>query len=40
MLPFTTYHYNLGEDILEYADTERDLVVDITSHFTFAVRRA
>ena len=36
MLPFTTYHYNLGEDILEYAVTERDLGVDITSNFTFA----
>ena len=25
----------LGEDILAYADTERDLGVDITSNFTF-----
>ena len=25
MLTFTTYHYNNLKDILEYADTERDL---------------
>ena len=33
MLTFTTYHYNL-KDILEYADTERDLGVDISSIIT------
>ena len=35
MLPFVAYHYNLGENLLEYADSERDLGVDITSNFIY-----
>ena len=35
MLPFTTNSYNLGENFLAYADSEKDLGVDITSNFTF-----
>ena len=30
MLPFVEFHYNLGENLLEYADNEKDLGVDIT----------
>ena len=35
MLPFVLYHYKLGENILAYADSERDLGVDISNNFTF-----
>ena len=37
MLPFVGYHYNLGENFLEYADSEKDLGVDITSNFSYNV---
>ena len=41
MLPFTAYHYNLDENLLEneYADNEKDLGVDITSNFSYNERR-
>ena len=35
MLPFTTNNYQLGENLLAYADSEKDLGVDITNNFTF-----
>ena len=35
MLPFVLYHYKLGDNILAYADSERDLGVDISNNFTF-----
>ena len=28
-------HYNLEENLLEYADNEKDLGVDITSNFSY-----
>ena len=35
MLPFVAFHYKLGENLLEYADNEKDLGVDITSNFSY-----
>ena len=35
MLPFSAFHYKLGENLLEYADNEKDLGVDITSNFSY-----
>ena len=35
MLPFVAYHYNLAENILEYADSEKDLGVHINKNFNF-----
>ena len=35
MLPFVAFHYKLGEKLLEYADNEKDLGVDITSNFSY-----
>ena len=35
MLPFVAYHYHLGENILKYADSERDLGVLINNDFNF-----
>ena len=35
MLPFVTSHYYLGENLLEYADSEKDLGVVITSYLNF-----
>ena len=34
MLPFVAFHYNLGENLLEHADNEKDLGVDITSNLS------
>ena len=34
MLPFVEYHYKLAENLLEYADSEKDLGVYITRNFT------
>ena len=35
MLPFVAYHYYLGENLLEYADSEKDLGVLINNEFNF-----
>ena len=35
MLPFVAYHYHLGENLLSYADSEKDLGVHISKRFTF-----
>ena len=35
MLPFVAYYYYLGENILEYADSEKDLGVLINTAFKF-----
>ena len=35
MLPFVAYHYHLGENLLEYADIEKDLGVNINKNFNF-----
>ena len=35
MLPFVSVHYLLGENFLSYADSERDLGVEINSKFSF-----
>ena len=35
MLPFVESHYYLAENLLAYADNERDLAVDINSSFNF-----
>ncbi len=35
ILPSIQYNYYLGDDMLNYADCERDLGVDMTRNFTF-----
>ena len=35
MLPFVAFHYNLRENLLEYAGNEKDLGVDITSNLSY-----
>ena len=35
MLPFVAYHYHLGENLLSYAESEKDLGVHINKSFTF-----
>ena len=35
MLPFVAYHYQLGENLHVYADSEKDLGVSITSNFSY-----
>ena len=35
MLPFVAYHYHLGENLLSYADSEKDLGVHINKSCTF-----
>ena len=35
MLPFVAYHYHLGENVLSYADSEKDLGVHINKSFNF-----
>ena len=35
MLPFVAYHYHLRENLLSYADSEKDLGVYINKSFTF-----
>ena len=35
MLPFVAYHYHLGENLISYADSEKDLGVHINKSFTF-----
>ena len=35
MLPFVASHYYLGENLLEYADSEKDLGIVITSNLNF-----
>ena len=35
MLPFVAYHYHLAENILSYADSERDLGVHVNKSFNF-----
>ena len=35
MLPFVAYHYNLAENLLSYADSEKDLGVFINTNFNF-----
>ncbi|MCP4461111.1 MAG: hypothetical protein GY816_24285, partial [Cytophagales bacterium] len=35
ILPNIGYIYNLGDSMLQFADTERDLGVDMTKNFTF-----
>ena len=35
MLPFVAYHYYLAENLLEYADSEKDLGVYIKKTFSF-----
>ena len=35
MLPFVLHHYHLSENLFSYADSERDLGVDINSSFNF-----
>ena len=33
MLPFVAYHYHLGENLLSYADSEKDLGVYVNKSF-------
>ena len=35
MLPFVAYHYNLGENLLSYTDSEKDLGVHLNKSFNF-----
>ena len=35
MLPFAIHHYHMAENLLSYADSERDLGVHVTSNFDF-----
>ena len=35
MLPFVAYHYHLGENLLSYADNEKDLDVLVNKSFNF-----
>ena len=35
MLPFVAYHYHLEENLLSYADSEKDLGVHINKSFAF-----
>ena len=35
MLPFVEYHYYLAENLLKYADSEKDLGVYINKKFNF-----
>ena len=35
MLPFVAYHYHLAENLLSYADSERDLGVHVNKSFNF-----
>ena len=35
MLPFVAYHYHLGENLLSYADSEKDLGVHVNKNFNF-----
>ena len=35
MLPFTHYHYHMGENLLEFVDSETDLGVNIDSDLNF-----
>ena len=35
MLPFVAYHYHLGENLLSYADSEKDLGVHVNKSFNF-----
>ena len=35
MLPFATHHYHLGENLLTYADSEKDLGVHVNTSFDF-----
>ena len=36
MLPFVAYHYHLGENLLSYADSEKDLGVHVNISFNFS----
>ena len=35
MLPFVAYHYHLAENLLAYADSEKDLGININTNFSF-----
>ena len=35
MLPFVAYHYHLTENLLSYADSERDFGVHVNKSFNF-----
>ena len=35
MLPFVVYHYRLAENLLSYADSEKDLGINININFSF-----
>ena len=35
MLPFVAHRYHLGENLLSYADSEKDLGVHINKSFNF-----
>ena len=35
MLPFVAYHYHLGENLLSYAGSEKNLGVHINKSFNF-----
>ena len=35
MLPFITFHYHLGDKILPFADSEKDLGVIVNENFSF-----
>ena len=35
MLPFVAYHYHLVQNLLSYADSERDLDVHVNKSFNF-----
>ena len=35
MLPFVAYHYRLAENLLSYADSEKDLGININANFSF-----
>ena len=39
MLPFTNFHYHLGENLLEFAENEKDLGVMINSRLNFDEQR-
>ena len=36
MLSFVAYHYRLGENLLSYADSEKDLGVHVNKSFNFS----
>ena len=40
MLSFVAYHYHLGENLLSYADSEKDLGVHVNKSFAILLTKA